>query len=266
MGKIYRYNQFFEFVVDQIEICGRGTKLKLAKHLRCQTGYLSRLLNGQRLFTLEQGEEICSFFEVEKKRKIYLLLLLQKNRSSTSSLKKVLEEQLSALKNESRKLSSRVDAGFLMDQKISTVYYSSWIYSAVHIFVGIGKGHSASYVSKYFNRSVSEISKILNFLFESNLIFKSENLSYSSSNQQVHLSSDSHLIANHHKNWRLKAIENIEKNNEDSLHYSSVVSLSNEDFETIREILLGSIQKSKKIISDSKEEVLGSFCMDFFKL
>ncbi len=68
-------------------------------------------------------------------------------------------------------------------------------------------------------------------------------------------------------NWRIKAIENLEKNiSSEGLHYSSVITLSNADFEKISEVLIQAIEMNKITIKDSSSEIPACFNIDFFKL
>lgn len=50
------------------------------------------------------------------------------------------------------------------------------------------------------------------------------------------------------------------------LHYSSVISISNDVANVIRENLLKSIEDNKRLIKSSSEEKLYSYCLDFFEI
>ncbi len=56
----------------------------------------------------------------------------------------------------------------------------------------------------------------------------------------------------------------IESGQLENLHYSSVISLSKQDVQQIREILIKTIERIKPIIQRSPEETLYGFSMDFF--
>jgi len=83
---------------------------------------------------------------------------------------------------------------------------------------------------------------------------------------RMHLPHDSPIISKHHINWRLQAVRDLELRNDESLHYSSCVSLSKKDAVEIRKQLLSSIESIKAKIKDSPEEILYSFCLDFFEV
>lgn len=50
------------------------------------------------------------------------------------------------------------------------------------------------------------------------------------------------------------------------LHYSSVVSVSAADVQTLKSLLVKAIDDAKNIIRDSAEQELHSFSLDFFNL
>ena len=73
-------------------------------------------------------------------------------------------------------------------------------------------------------------------------------------------------IRRHHTNWRNQAITSIDKNEEEALHYSSVLSMADKDVPKIKEIMIKAIEECREIIKVSKEERLQIITMDFFKI
>ena len=108
--------------------------------------------------------------------------------------------------------------------------------------------------------------EILEFLVSLGLAIQKGN-HYEVGASRVHLGGDSPMISKHHINWRLQAIQSLERENREvDLHYSSVISISKEDTLKIKSLLVDSIEKTKAVIKESKEEELHSFCLDFFKI
>ena len=84
---------------------------------------------------------------------------------------------------------------------------------------------------------------------------------------RLHLGSESPLLYKHHINWRLQAMQRLSARKADeNLHYSSVVTLSEEDVVRIKEKLVASIKEIKEMIRASKEETLQCFSLDFFRV
>lgn len=50
------------------------------------------------------------------------------------------------------------------------------------------------------------------------------------------------------------------------LHYSGVITCSNQDLEKIREILIEAIQSIRNLVKDSKDETLAVYNIDLFGL
>ena len=58
----------------------------------------------------------------------------------------------------------------------------------------------------------------------------------------------------------------VDQAKDEDLHYSTVVTLSEQDFRKIKESLLQTIEEARETIRKSPEEKLCSFCVDFYEL
>ena len=104
------------------------------------------------------------------------------------------------------------------------------------------------------------------FLLENGILAESPEGKIRIGPVRIHLERDSPLIGRHHSNWRMKAIQALDRPRAKHLHYSGVFSLSQADVEKIRQILLESIEKSEPVLRDSPEETAWVIGMDFFEL
>ena len=114
---------------------------------------------------------------------------------------------------------------------------------------------------------LKRVSEVLEFLERSSLItFK--NGKYAPGAYRTHLGKDSPMITKHHVNWRVQSIQSIERQNEQDLHYSSVVSLSAKDMQVIKERIVQVLQDIAKVIEPSPEEKVCSLaaCRIFLSL
>ncbi len=82
----------------------------------------------------------------------------------------------------------------------------------------------------------------------------------------THLTSDSIMTEANHTHWRQKAIQEIQFDNDFSLHYTSVFSLSRADTTLLREFLLKSIAEARKISDPSECEQAFCLNLDFFEV
>jgi predicted transcriptional regulator len=83
---------------------------------------------------------------------------------------------------------------------------------------------------------------------------------------QLHLESNASMISKHHLNWRLKAMESIERGDPHDLHYSSVVSLSAESVTLLKEKFIEAIKEVRKVVTTSPDEELWCYSFDAFNL
>jgi predicted transcriptional regulator len=152
-----------------------------------------------------------------------------------------------------------------LGQKDQVVYYSNWYYSAIHVLASIPGFQTTLEICKYLQLDLKKVQEAVEFLVGIGLLaYESKSQSLKVGRESFHLGFDSPLISKHHMNWRLQAIRAIEKCEPDNLHYSSVISISKEDAQIIRETLVKTIEGIKPMVRKSKEEVLKSFSLDFF--
>jgi len=109
------------------------------------------------------------------------------------------------------------------------------------------------------------ISEILEFLIHAGLV-REENGRYVTGSARLHLGTDSPYLSQHHRNWNLKAVDKLGRDVKTGLHYSSVVTLTPEDIEHVKETFMQAIEKSKKIVRESKGEKVSSITLNFFEI
>ncbi|OFZ47170.1 MAG: hypothetical protein A2381_14340 [Bdellovibrionales bacterium RIFOXYB1_FULL_37_110] len=264
---IFDFNNYQEYIIKKIQSFpqkGRGKKSDLSLFINCQTTYLSRILSGKADFNLEQAEAVTRFFNLNKIEKKYFITLVQLQKAGTQEAKAYLEGELKDLKEQSLNLKKRLEVKNNLTEQEKEQYYSHWLYSVVHVLTTISFINSAEQIAKCLSIPVHKIQESLDFLQNAGLV-KVENNNISIGVSKLHLASDSHLIYHHHRNWRLQALSAIDRALERNLHYSSVVTLSEQDVYKVKNYLIEAIKSVKKIISESKpEERCYSFNLDFF--
>jgi uncharacterized protein (TIGR02147 family) len=267
-NSIFEYSDYKLYLKEKIQSLpskGRGVKLKLAEYLQCQNTFVSQVLNGEPHFSLEQGARLNNFFDHSNDEAKFFLLLLHFSRAGNSELKKFYQEEMSFLITKNSDLKKRTNMKGSLREKDQDIYYSSWLYSAIHILVTINEFRNVSQISKRFNLSKDKTLEILGFLTDSGLLQR-DGSNYTSGSTRIHLSKDSPHINRHHTNWRMRAVNSIDMNQPSDLHFSNVVSMGEKDIVRIREIFIKAIAEARSIIKDSPEEKLHSICVDFFEV
>ena len=244
---------------------GRGARSSLARAIGCQSAYLSSVLRGAGHLTPEQGEAINQYFSHSDDESEYFLLLLQWQRSGTELLKKRLMRRMIEIKQRRFNLKNRLNAKNVLDSEKQSIYFSEWYYAAVHALLTIPKYRTRSAVAQYLKLEPALVNRAIGFLIECGLVLEKWGVLEIGS-ARMHLGSESPMITKHHLNWRLQAMQSLSTRSEDDVHYSSVVTFSAKDADRIKEGIVQIIKDTKSIVRDSKEEMLGCFAIDFFKL
>lgn len=258
------YREYLQYRLDNLG--GRGQRSALAKHIGSPVSHISQVLGGVSHLSLEQGESANEFLQHTEIESDFFLLLIQFTRAGSQSLKKRLATQIKHQLEKRLIIKNRIDVKDTISEKDQLVFYSSWIYQAIHILVTIPHYQTRQLIASRLGISTKKTTEVLEFLVSLGLV-QEENGTFKASIKRIHLGSDSSLVTKHHTNWRLRALHSMEQeHNNENLHYSSVISISREDFIKIKNLNIQHIQKIKKIIKASPEEELYSFSIDCFKV
>ena len=144
-------------------------------------------------------------------------------------------------------------------------YYSQWYYTAIHIALAVPRLHTKEALARAFTLPVSKVSQVLEFLITRGLA-QEEKGRYSIGSVRFHLENDSPMISKHHANWRVKAIQSLERDDRSELHYSSAITIAESDVPKVREALIKAIESVREIISPSKDETVYCYALDLFRL
>jgi sugar-specific transcriptional regulator TrmB len=123
-------------------------------------------------------------------------------------------------------------------------------------------------ISRALDIPLSQVRAILTFLIKTGMAVPhaKDPRAYAIGPKHIHLGADSTHIRNHHINWRVRTIQTLDTDPTTGLHYSSAVTLSRNDVEKIKEMLISNLKSMNNVISASKEEVMYGLNFDFFKL
>ncbi|MES2802076.1 MAG: TIGR02147 family protein [Bdellovibrionota bacterium] len=245
---------------------GRGARIALAKAISSPVSHISQVLNGNSHLSYEQAEAMNEFLGHTEEEADFFLLLIQYARAGSTALSKRLHQQILRALQKRTLLKDRLGVKTEISSADQATFYSSWIYGAIHVMVSIPKFQTREAIAAYLGLTLKHVGEILEFLMSLGLVIK-DSSGYVIGKSRIHLGNDSPMISKFHTNWRMKAIQSFEKEDfKNNLHYSSVVTLSDNDFLKIKSLLVNYIAEIKTIIKDSKEEGVHSFSIDFFKM
>lgn len=266
---IFEYSDYKMYLMDLLKSKpgrGHGFKTQLAKAANCHLAYVSNILNKEAHFSLEQAEEVNKFLGHTRDEGHFFLLLIQLSRAGTPLLRARFKDQINEILEKRLVLKDRVDIKKNLSEIDQIKYYSSWHYAAVHMGISLLKLRTRDALVDHFNLPIERINEILEFLISINLVVRQGNR-FEVGVGRIFLGSDSSMILKHHTNWRMKAIESLDRTFKTDIHFSSVVTLSSSDVRKIKEQLIKYIEDIRGIVRESsRDEELYSFCLDFFKV
>ncbi len=260
------YRSYLKQLLKSYPKKGHGIRSHWANAMGCQGAYVSHVLHGHNDLSVEQGEALSRFLAHNKDEAEYWLMLIQKERAGTHQLKKFYRELIDEKIAHRENIRERMKIKDNLNLEDQAIYYSHWLYAAVHILLTIPKFQTQpEKIAEYFNASLMQIRSVLNFLEMRKLITLKEGR-HKVENNFLFINKNSPLFAHQQSCWRQKAIESIYQNKPEDIHFSSVFTISEVDVAKVKEILLKSIEASTDVIKPSKEEKLYSIGLDFFEM
>lgn len=242
-----------------------GLITKLAAAANCQRPYLSKVLGGGAHLTPAQAYGIARFWKLSTDETEYFIGLLEMERSSSNEYKNFLTRKNHTLKKAHENLSNLVERKTAQANEKDQLYYSSWYWSAIHILVSIPAFQSVSAISERLSISEHQVKQTLSVLEQYGFV-RQEKGKWKFAAMEQHIPKDSPLSVFHHSNWRQRAMLDAQEPNRDSIHFTVTQSLSQKDFERVKETILACIQEVEEIAGPSKEEELVCFTCDYFKV
>ncbi len=210
--------------------------------------------------------QIARFLSLETAETDYFLALVDEARAGTKDLKDHVRRKLDQLQDQHLQIHERVGAAArVLSAEAQSIYYSQWYYSAIHILITIPEYRTLDRIAAAFPLQRETIENVVLFLISMGLAEEKRGTLMPGSTQ-LHLQRDALNIAKHHTNWRLAAIHAVTEPRASNVHYSTVSSLSRDDFNILRARFVDQIQNYVETIQPSKEEMLCVFNLDLFEL
>lgn len=252
---IFSYRDYKQIVNSKIQALpqkGRGQYKKIAEYLGVSSVLVSQVFKSDRDLSLEQGMKVSSYFGFVGIEEKYFLKLLHLAKAGTQELKSFYQQELDALRLASKAIENRVPHAKILSQADQGIFYSDWKFSALRLACELARIKTAADLSKYFDLDIKEVKTILDFLISRGMVLLVDgNLQLGTSS--THLSKASPFIKNHHRNWRLKALESIGEMHSQELMYSAPMSISKSYFDELNRKVLGFIDELVKGAKEMEE-------------
>lgn len=265
---IFDFSHYRKYLEAVLEASGRrsGMKSRAAEHMDTQPAFLSRVFAGQAELSLEQADKLSRFLNHTSEEHHYFLLLVQHERAGSSTLKSYFRRQVDHEREKRKNITEQVKPTLSLTPEAEGRYYSSWLYGAVHVLIGVEQLQTAEALSRALNLQPAIIGEILQFLDSCGLA-KRNGDRFATGSAHLHLRNDSLHIQRHHSNWRMKAIESlVQKSDSSEIHYSAVATLDEECASRIRESLVENLKSNLKRIETAPSQTAYVYNLDFFPL
>lgn len=266
---IFEFNDYKKIINEFIKINQKipSYKSKLADAAGCQRSFLSQVLKTHINLTPEHAFGVSIFWELSNLEREYFLELVNLARSGKSSYSKYISQKLSQLKLDNYDMAKRFNKTPDSLEKIASVYYSSWYYSAMHIICTIPAYQQTAEIAKYLSLDEKFVSKILTELESMGLLVK-KNSKWQVADQNIHSPKKSIWTSMHHSNWRNKSVKKMLESStgQDSIYYTGVYSISKTDAIKLHEMCINFIEQSRKLVESSDSEDLIAFILDCFSV
>jgi uncharacterized protein (TIGR02147 family) len=260
------YKAYLENYVRRLPSQGHGFRSRMAEACGCRVAYVSQVLNGDLHFSLEQAEGLNSLLGHSAEESDFFLLLIQFGRAGTPALRTRIQDQMNRLLQKRLVLKDRVDIKTELDPVAQATYYSSWHYAAIHVLSTIENYRTREAMAAELRVPLERVSEVVEFLRSVGLLRSEKGRLYPGISR-IFLGNDSPMIARHHSNWRIRAIESFDRNLNSDVHLSTLVSISKTDVLRIKEQVVKGIERTREMARESvPEETLYCFCVDFFKV
>lgn len=264
---IFEHRNYKSYLKQWVERPGRrrGERSRMAEALRCHTAYISQVLNGHADFSLEQGALLNRHLEHSADESHFFLLLLQLARAGNAELRDYFQKQIDQVHDSRMVLKNRLEVNKALSKEDQMTFYSSWHYGAIHVLISVPQFQTKESLAHVLRLPIEKVNEMLSFLEKIGLAVQ-DGLRWKMGTSSVFIDSSSPMIGKHHTNWRIQAMQSLDRLDIEDLHYSAPISLSKDDFQKIREMFVDVIRRAREIVKPSKEEIAACYCLDLFKI
>lgn len=244
---------------------GRGEINKIAEYLHVSSTLISHVLSGQKTFTFEQAFKLTTYLGLIDLEADYFMALNQLERAGTSDYKKYWLAKINQMREQSLKLSARIQKeGHVLTEQERAIYYSSYLYAALRLYASVGeKGQSLQSLASRFDLPLQKCAEIMKFLIETGFCLEKDG-HYHMGRQSTHLEKDSPHLLRFQTDWRMKSIQAAENLTEEELLFTGPVSLSKADFKKLREEVVQFIKQFLDTVHASPAEEIACLNIDWY--
>lgn len=258
------YRDYLKALAASQDGGGRGFKSQIAGALGISSSMISAILSGKKSMNQEQASDLADFLGLKDQEAEFLFLMVDHDRAGHHRLKERIQKRIDQERVRAQKISERVKKDKELSEEEKSIFYSSWIYSGVRILTSTSEFKSASDIAKRLNLPHATVNKVVEFLLAHNLCIE-KNGRIDMGPAYTHIDADSPFANKHRQNWRVKAIQKMDQQNDNDLFYVCPMSLSVKDAVRVRAILVNVIEEILGIMKPSPSEQAQCLNIDWFE-
>lgn len=243
----------------------RGQISRAAEYLNCQRSYLSRVISDEPHLSPDHALQLSLFWKLKPDERDYFLTLVEHERAATPELRAYTLSKILELKKKHESIGNRTERKSEGFEAERVTYFSSWEWSAIHFMTSIPELQTAKKISEKLGLKESEVLKKLKVLVEREFVEEVRDR-FIYKGGEFHAPKNSPLVLLHHQNWRARAVLDAQDFGNDGLHYTNIQTMSREDAEKLKTLLLDFISESNRIAGPSKPEEAIAITCDLFRL
>lgn len=265
--QVFDFLDYREFLRQVLPTTGsdRGQRTRLAALLGCRNSFVSSVLTSKEHFSAEHALRACQFLQLSTEETDFFLLIHAYGRAGSKDLEAHYRAKIDAVLLRRREVRARISETEVLSEAARLTYYSSWHYIAAHMCLMIPSLRSRRAIAQHLDIAPEHAERIIQFFLQNRMAVE-EGGELRAEPFRLHLPGDSPLVAKHHVNWRMKAIQSLDHVGANDLHYSLVMSVSEEAAQQIRAILLKGIQDTEPVLKAARDEALYALNVDLFRV
>ncbi len=259
------YKEFFLEYVDRLPGTGRGFFTKAAKAMRVHPTQLTHVFKGDKDLTVEQGQLLGIFLELNELELNYFVYLIMYARAGTQELKSLFKEKLQDFLRKQQSSGTGIVNNDFLTEEDKFEFYSNWYYPVVYHLCEVFQEKNLKLMAKLTMLSESDIENAFSFLEKKKMISVKKDGVIQVHLLDFYLNKDSKLIWNYHRTWRLKAFESHENKRESELFFTYSFAISEESIASIQRKIKDFIQEICSDVENKKEaEAVMCLGLDWF--
>lgn len=263
---IFEKDSYRTYLAARVAEQPRGEITRMAQAAGASPTLMSMVLSGEREISMEQAFDLSRYLQHTELEEEFFLLQVQLARAGNARLKQHVRAKLEKLRGDSKRTVNRIEHTRKLNDEERTIFYSSWLYSAIRLYCSVGDdGRTVEEIAERFQIARPRAVEMVTFMTSIGLT-SAEGDRYKMGIARTFLEQGSPHLPRHHMNWRAKAMQKSDHVSDRELMFTFPMSISEDDFAHVREILVETLEKVSAILKESEPADVACLNIDWFKV